>query len=228
MVFAQFCPIADVIHYQINPDVLVARRQYQALCSQLQQCKPNSIRYPTGIPSRRLTPRSMGALAAWLSPNRPEAYPKWHLYTKAREEKRNINKASNPYIHNPHNHIIHVTTSPHTPPTQGSHGPLSIIRKDLVRHDHDPQQEYRADEPEGEHGLPALADAALLQPGEGLEGLARGVAVEDGGVAVGRDAARGTPELDARDDEADQPQHEEHEAADHDDGGEEAPLEDEP
>lgn len=105
---------------------------------------------------------------------------------------------------------------------------LRIIRKDLISHNHNPQQEYRPDEPEREHGLPALADAALLQPGEGLKGLARGVAVEDGGVAVGRDAARGPPELDARDDEPDQPQHEEHEAADHDDGGEEAPLEDEP
>lgn len=109
-----------------------------------------------------------------------------------------------------------------------NHLTLSIIRKDLVSHDHDPKQEYRPHEAQREHGLPALADAALLQPGEGLEGLARGVAVEDGGVAVGRDAARGAPELDARDDEPDQPQHEEHEPADHDDGGEEAPLEDEP
>lgn len=149
-----------------------------------------------------------------------------HESSRRKTQGKKSIKPVYPYLHR--NHIIHVTTSPCTLPTQGSHGPLSIIRKDLVRHDHDPQQEYRADEPEREHGLPALADAALLQPGEGLEGLARGVAVEDGGVAVGRDAARGPPELDARDDEAHEPQHEEHEAADHDDGGEEAPLEDEP
>jgi hypothetical protein len=105
---------------------------------------------------------------------------------------------------------------------------LSIIRKHLICHDHDPQQEYRPDEPQRKDSLPALADAPLLQPREGLEGLARGVAVKDGGVAVGRDGARGTPQLDARDDEPHEPEDEEHEAADHDDGGEQAALEDEP
>lgn len=183
-----------------------------------------------GVPITTSDPRHMRAapysrccaVLCSLSHTRPNVYPS--VYERNRKKKP---EPSNPYIHNLHDHNSHIKTSPRSPP-QANPSPLSIIRKDLVRHDHDPQQEYGADEPQGKHGLPALADAALLQPGEGLEGLARGVAVEDGGVAVGRDAARGPPELDARDDEPDEPQHEEHEAADHDDGGEEAPLEDEP
>lgn len=67
----------------------------------------------------------------------------------------------------------------------------------------------------------------LLQPGEHLHALALRTLVEDLAVTAACNAV-GAPQLDGDDDQADEPEHEKHEAADHDDGGEEAPLEDQP
>lgn len=68
----------------------------------------------------------------------------------------------------------------------------------------------------------------LLQPSQGLERLARGRVVEDQDVAVVAHGPRGAPHLDADDDQADEPQHEEHEGAEDHDGREQPPLRYEP
>lgn len=113
MVFADFCPMANVIHYQINPNVLVARGQSQALChSQLQQCKPNSIRYSTGTPLDGWQP-SHGCPRGQSHKQAARGISQMASVHESKG-RENINKASNPYIpYLHHNHISHIKASPH-------------------------------------------------------------------------------------------------------------------
>ena len=69
-------------------------------------------------------------------------------------------------------------------------------------------------------------DILLFQPRQCVQRLTCRILVEDGQVAVTADAARGTPKLDRYDNEAYQPEDKEHESAKHNNGREEATLED--
>ena len=70
----------------------------------------------------------------------------------------------------------------------------------------------------------ALTNIILLQPGQRIDALARKRLARDIQLTIPVDAARGAEELDARLDQAGQPEHEEDEGAQDDDAGEEHPL----
>ncbi|KND86814.1 hypothetical protein TOPH_08567 [Tolypocladium ophioglossoides CBS 100239] len=73
-----------------------------------------------------------------------------------------------------------------------------------------------------------LTYVALLQPRQRLLRLARRALAKDLQVAVALHRPVGPPQLQGHDDEPDEPHDEEHKRADHDNGGKEAPVVDEP
>lgn len=102
---------------------------------------------------------------------------------------------------------------------------IVVVPVDLIGHDHHPEQEHGADNLKGEGGLPRLADAAGLQPGQGGLALARAGADQ---VAVAADALLGAVQQDRRLDQPRQPQHEQDERPQHHDPRQQQPLRDQP
>ena len=120
-----------------------------------------------------------------------------------------------------------ATQTPHHPPASikgCSIASIKIIPLDLPRHNHHPEEQDGADEQEGKAGFPALADIVLLEPGEGVDGLAGEDLAGDVADAVVVDGALGAPEDDGGFDEAGEPEDEEDEGADYHDPWEESPL----
>lgn len=77
-------------------------------------------------------------------------------------------------------------------------------------------------------GTGALTDIPLLQPRERLQRLACRVLAKHGNVAVALHRARWTEQLNGNHDESDHPKDEQHKGADHDNGRQQALVEDEP
>lgn len=75
--------------------------------------------------------------------------------------------------------------------------------------------------------LPILTDSPLLQPRQGLQTRPRRIKAKDGHVATPLYRTRGPEELHCNDDERHHPEDKEDEGADHDDGREEAAVENE-
>lgn len=98
---------------------------------------------------------------------------------------------------------------------------IVLVPVDLIRHHHHPEQKHRAHDLERERGLPRLADAVGLQPGQGRFALARAGPDQ---VAVAADALLGAVEQDRRLDQAGEPEHEEDEGAQYDDPWQEQAL----
>ena len=97
----------------------------------------------------------------------------------------------------------------------------------LPRHDHHPDQKHRPHDPKTKHRLPIIANPQRLQVRE--RGLPLALLVpgrRSVDVAVGVDGARGPVELDGGLDQAGEVEHEEDEAAEDDEPGEELPLAD--
>lgn len=102
---------------------------------------------------------------------------------------------------------------------------LKIIPVDLIRHNHHPQQEYRAHNLKRKRGPPIRAEPLVRQPRGRL--LAVNHLDVWSGAAVAVDGARGTVELDGGFDEPREEEDEEDEGAEDDDAGEELLLGDE-
>lgn len=79
---------------------------------------------------------------------------------------------------------------------------IILVPVDLIGHDHHPEQEHGADNLKRKGGLPRLADAVGLQPGQRGLALARAGADQ---VAVAADALLGSVQQDRRLDQAGQP-----------------------
>ncbi|KAK4094159.1 hypothetical protein Purlil1_1650 [Purpureocillium lilacinum] len=111
----------------------------------------------------------------------------------------------------------------------------SRVDKDLVRHDHDPDEEYRARQRHGKHQMPRLAcrtpnvsNSQARGARERLDAQAPRVLVEHLQVAVALHRAVGPPQLHRHHHQPDEPHDEEHKRPDHDNGRQQAPVGDEP
>ncbi|OAQ71871.1 hypothetical protein VFPFJ_02102 [Purpureocillium lilacinum] len=114
----------------------------------------------------------------------------------------------------------------------------SRVDKDLVRHDHDPDEEYRARQRHGKHQMPRLACRApnvsnsqargAREVRGRLDAQAPRVLVEHLQVAVALHRAVGPPQLHRHHHQPDEPHDEEHKRPDHDNGRQQAPVGDEP
>lgn len=104
--------------------------------------------------------------------------------------------------------------------------PIPASRHRAAQHDH-PGQEDGADDPEGEDGVPAAADAVLLEPGEGVDAQVGAGLHEDELLTAAVDVAGGAEQLDRRFDQACDVEDQQDEGADDDDAREQAALDDE-
>jgi len=101
-------------------------------------------------------------------------------------------------------------------PEKGRSSPDILIRVDLARHDHHPDEEYGPDDPEGEFGLPALTDIPLLQKCQRFDIRSTDAIVEYISIALVVDVWTGK-ELDRSTDDAGDEEDEQNEGEQHHD-----------